>query len=257
MRPVLKWVGGKTQLLEKVLSDFPEHIDDYYEPFVGGASVLLAVIPRVKGIARASDINPHLIALYKKIQSDPENLITELVELEKDTTEATYYMHRAEFNRAPRPSLFVYLNKVGFRGMYRESANGFNVPFGHYTKPTVCDAENIRNVSKLFKSVEFSCHSYDDILGKCGPTDFVYVDPPYVPETATSFTQYTADSFNHKKFFKILKNCPARWVMSNSNTPLVHEEFAEYPMSEVDARRAINSKNPGAMTTELIICGNK
>ena len=253
MRPVLKWVGGKTQLLEPVLSHFPDHIDDYYEPFVGGASVLLAVIPRVKGTVRASDINPHLIALYKQIQSDPEGLIADLRELAKDTTEATYYKRRDEFNRQPRPALFVYLNKVGFRGMYREGPNGFNVPFGHYTGPTVCDAENIRRVSELFKSVEFSCQSCDDILGRCGPSDFVYVDPPYAPETATSFTQYTAESFNHKKFFDNLKKCPAKWVMSNSNTPLIRQEFEGYPTAELEARRAINSKNPAATTTELII----
>jgi DNA adenine methylase len=253
MRPVLKWVGGKTQILEQVLSEFPEHINDYYEPFVGGASVLLAVIPRVKGTVRASDINPHLIALYKQIQSNPEALIKQLRHLEKDTTEDTYYKRRAEFNTSPSPALFVYLNKVGFRGMYREGPYGFNVPYGHYQKPPVCDAENIRNVSRLLKSVEFTCESCDDVLGRCGPSDFVYVDPPYAPETATSFTQYTAESFNHKKFFDNLKSCPANWVMSNSNTPLVRQEFEGYPTVEVEARRAINSKNPGAKTTELII----
>jgi len=253
MRPVLKWVGGKTQLLEQVLSEFPEHIDDYYEPFVGGASVLLSVIPRVKGIARASDINPHLIALYRQIQSDPDSLIAELRELEKDTTESTYYKRRAEFNRTHRPALFVYLNKVGFRGMYREGPNGFNVPFGHYTNPTVCDSENIRKFSKLVEHVEFTCQSYDDVLGRCGPSDFVYVDPPYAPETATSFTKYTAESFDHNKFFNILKSSPARWVMSNSNTDLVREEFSTYQTTEVSARRAINARNPGDRTTELII----
>jgi DNA adenine methylase len=253
MRPVLKWVGGKTQLLEQVLSEFPEHIDDYYEPFVGGASVLLSVIPRVKGIARASDINPHLIALYHRIQSDPEGLIAELRELEKDTTEATYYRRRDEFNRSPRPALFVYLNKVGFRGMYREGPSGFNVPFGHYANPTVCDPENIRKFSKLVESVEFSCQSYDDALRGCGPSDFVYVDPPYAPETATSFTKYTAESFDHKKFFNILKSSPSRWVMSNSNTDLVRGEFETYQTVEVSARRAINARNPAARTTELII----
>jgi len=253
MKPVLKWVGGKTQLLEHLLSEFPEHINDYYEPFVGGASVLLAVIPRVKGTVRASDLNPHLIALYKQIQSDPEGLITELQQLERDTSERTYYAHRDEFNRAPRPALFVYLNKVGFRGMYREGPNGFNVPFGHYARPAVCDAENIRKVSRILGPVEFTCQSYDDVLGRCGPSDFVYVDPPYAPETATSFTQYTAESFNHRKFFNNLKNCSADWVMSNSDTPLVREEFSGFPIVEVEARRSINSKNPGARTTELII----
>jgi len=253
MRPVLKWVGGKTQLLEQVLSEFPEHIDDYYEPFVGGASVLMSVIPRVKGIARASDLNPHLIALYKQIQSNPEGLIKQLRHLEKDTTEDTYYKRRAEFNQFPSPALFVYLNKVGFRGMYREGPYGFNVPFGHYANPTVCDAENIRKFSKLVESVEFSCQGYDDALRGCGPSDFVYMDPPYAPETATSFTRYTAESFDHKKFFNFLKSLPAKWVMSNSDTESVREEFEEYDKTEVSARRAINSKNPAARTTELII----
>lgn len=252
-RPVVKWVGGKTQILPDVLSTFPSEISgDYYEPFVGGASVLLAVLPRCKGRVYASDLNPNLIALYKKIQTDPETLIRELEELEKDTSEETYYKNREEFKRNPRPDLFVYLNKVGFRGLYREGPKGFNVPYGHpKVPPKLCDPENIRAFSKAVQSVEFRHESYEQALSRARPEDFVYADPPYVPETRTSFTGYVRGEFDHEKFFGTLRKLKCPWVMSNSSAPLVLKEFPE--ARQVSARRAIHSKNPGARTMEVLV----
>ena len=253
MKPVLKWVGGKTQILDRILSEFPVEITgDYYEPFVGGASVLLAVLPRIKGRVYASDVNPHLVELYLQIQRDPEGLIKELGELEKDQTEQTYYMRRDEFNKSPSPSLLVYLNKVGFRGLYREGPRGFNVPYGHpRVSVKLCDPENVRDVSRAVQRVEFRHEGYEKALERATPADFVYMDPPYVPETRQSFTGYVRGEFDHEAFFARVRALQCLWVMSNSGAPLVRSEFPG--AQDVDARRSIHSKNPGTRTIEVVI----
>jgi len=250
---ILKWVGGKTQILDKVLDKFPSEIQgDYYEPFIGGGSVLFATIPRVKGRVYASDINPHLIEVYRKVQSDPEGLIKELDDLQGDVSEVTYYSRRNEFNARPTPALFIYLNKVCFRGLYREGPNGFNVPYGHpKTPPKLCDPQEVRRLSNLFQNVTFTCESYEGPLTRATPNDFVYTDPPYVPETETSFTGYVRGGFHHETFFETLKACRARWVMSNSDTALVRANFEH--VTDVPARRAIHSKNPGSRTIEVLV----
>ena len=253
MKPILKWVGGKTQILPQVLEEFPDEIQgDYYEPFVGGASVLLATIPRVRGHVYASDVNPALIAVYEKIKNEPEELIRELGELQNDTSEATYYAHRQTFNAAPTPAMFVYLNKVGFRGLYREGPNGFNVPYGHpKTPPALCDPENVRAVSRAIQNVTFRCESYEQAMERTRPGDFLYADPPYAPETVKSFTSYVRGEFNHVEFFTRLKALKCSWVMSNARVPLVTNEFPN--AREIEVRRAIHSKNPGARTLEVLV----
>lgn len=253
MKPILKWVGGKTQILPQVLEEFPDEIrGDYYEPFVGGASVLLAAIPRVRGHVYASDVNPALIAVYEKIKNEPEELIRELGDLQNDTSEATYYAFRQTFNAAPTPALFVYLNKVGFRGLYREGPNGFNVPYGHpKTPPALCDPENVRAVSRVIQNVTFRCESYEQAMERTRPGDFLYADPPYAPETVKSFTSYVRGEFNHVEFFTRLKALKCSWVMSNARVPLVTNEFPN--AREIEVRRAIHSKNPGARTLEVLV----
>jgi len=253
MKPILKWVGGKTQILSQVLEEFPDEIQgDYYEPFVGGASVLLATIPRVCGRVYASDVNPNLIAVYEKIKNEPDELIRELEELQNDTSESTYYARRQKFNESANPSLFIYLNKVGFRGLYREGPNGFNVPYGHpKSPPALCDPENVRTVSRAIQNVTFRCESYEQAMERVRPGDFVYADPPYVPETVTSFTSYVRGEFDHIEFFKRLKALSCSWVMSNARVPLVMQEFPD--AQEIEVRRAIHSKNPGARTMEVLV----
>lgn len=258
MRPVLKWVGGKTQILTEVLETFPAEITgDYYEPFVGGASVLIAVLPRCQGRVYASDANPRLIELYLKIQTDPEGLIAELEALQGDTSEETYYARRQDFNsREPKdektPALLVYLNKVGFRGLYREGPSGFNVPYGHpRVPPVLCSPDNIRELSRAFQGVEFRHESYEFALARTKPGDFVYADPPYAPETATSFTNYVRGEFNHAFLFGRLEALPCSWVMSNARVPLVTTRFPD--AREIEVRRAIHSKNPGARAMEVLV----
>jgi DNA adenine methylase len=237
-KPFLKWVGGKTQILDEVLSLFPAEIATYHEPFLGGGSVLLALLSKVRageiilnGTVNASDANPRLIALYKHLQEDPETLITSLKGLvdsymraakhlpqmiyrgpktpEEAATsqESFYYWTRSRFNAGAEgveaAAMFLFLNKTCFRGLYREGPNGFNVPFGHYANPSVYDAEELLHISEIIQGVTFTCCDFSAALSIVNAGDFVYLDPPYAPESATSFVGYTDHGFSlemHNQF---------------------------------------------------------
>lgn len=267
MKPLLKWVGGKTQLLDEVLALLPQTIQDYYEPFVGGGSVLLAVLAsgRVTGTVYASDINPRLINLYRCLQSSPNRVATCLRVIADGyrvavSHEAFYYGMRRYFNALPdtgvqTAAVFLFLNKTGFRGVYREGPNGFNVPFGHYGAVELPTDDAIHAMSRALAPVVFSCESFETVLPKPRSGDFVYVDPPYVPETATSFVGYVAGGFpHHHALFDGLKALPCGFLMSNSAAPSVLEAFPEpYRTKRVPARRAIHSKDPSSTTYEVLI----
>ena len=310
VKPFLKWVGGKTQLLDAVLAAFPRHIrGSYREPFVGGGSVLLGVLSeraagriRIDGRICASDVNAALVALYVAVQTRVEDLLGALGGLKADWdtaaragaaeapnrspasrevalaggAESYYYWLRAQYNAmsaADKCSVngsahFLFLNKTCFRGVYREGPRGFNVPFGHYANPSVYDAEHLRSVSRLLAGVEFRVASFEAALpppaaAAAAAGDFVYLDPPYVPETATSFVGYTADGFGaaaHATLFRRIRELAASgtaaFVLSNADVPLVRAEFADdaaYEKTVLDARRAIHSRAPASRTRELLI----
>ena len=264
VKPFLKWVGGKTQIIDEVLDLFPRTIQNYYEPFLGGGSVLIALLTdpsiTVKGTIYASDLNSNLIGLYKNIQTNPEDLITSVKALtteysqakntgikRKATTleealtspESYYFWTRAKFNALTKEqrtmvqgsALLLFLNKTCFRGVYREGPRGFNVPFGNYKNPTILEEENIRALSALFRPVIFTCSSWSEVLSKPVKGDFTYLDPPYAPEQETSFVSYTSDGFDleaHNALFKAIKELKERGVaflMSNADVPLVRLAF--------------------------------
>ena len=287
MKPFLKWVGGKTQILSEVISRVPQTIDTYHEPFLGGGSVLLALLSernegkRTMGEVRASDVNPALIQLYKNVQQNVETLIEQLNQLvdaftalkgidvnrlpksleDATSPESFYYWVRSEYNKRKgddvrASAMFLFLNKTCFRGVYREGPNGFNVPFGHYKNPSVFDADHLRAVSVLIGGVVFSCQPFTEALDVI-ESDFVYLDPPYVPLKATSFVGYTADGFgieNHRELFARCAVLPCHFLLSNSNIPLVTDAFPPpFITSRVSCRRAIHSKNPNARVDEVLI----
>lgn len=292
-KPFLKWVGGKTQILDEVLSRFPRTMRDYHEPFVGGGSVLLALLNKrtagtvvVSGTVYASDLNPTLIGLYRNVQGRVEELIVEVRRLVAETPgtaadevnrspasleealtspESYYYWSRARFNAiADRTSLeasalFLLLNKTCFRGVYREGPRGFNVPYGHYKNPGIVDEDNLRAVSALLKDVVFTCGSFSETLTRVHEGDFVYLDPPYAPLDTTSFVSYTADGFDletHRALFRLcngLRQKGASWLMSNADVDLVKEAFPSTEMAIVSCRRAIHSKTPDARANEVLI----
>lgn len=295
MKPILKWIGGKSQILDKVLETFPTCIDNYHEPFVGGGSVLLGLLEHikdnkivVKGYIYAYDANFHLINLYKHIQVNTIQLydnFQKLIEIydsihelkgmkspktideAKCSKESYYYWIRKQYNHLmlEHPNsyecaaLFLFLNKTCFRGMYREGPNGFNVPYGHYKKISIINKEDLENFKDILKNVKFIHSDFRNSLPNVKQNDFVYLDPPYYPESETSFVGYTYGGFSekcHERLIAIIKNMHgigAKFVLSNSSVQKVRDVFSNFCVTEVDARRAINAKKPGSNTKELII----
>ena len=283
MKPFIKWVGGKTQILKETLSHFPNTIENYHEPFVGGGSVLFDILSKniVKGKIYTYDTNINLINLYKNVQSNVDVLYTKLSKLYEDyescgdgelnrkpqslleakvKKENYYYWIRNKFNTTndtlEKSAMFIFLNKTCFRGIYREGPNGFNVPYGNYKKVNIIEKYELQKISDLIKDVKFECLDFRKSLKNVKPKDFVYLDPPYAPETKNSFVGYTKDGFtleDHKELFKIIKENLNNFVMSNSNVQLVNDYFSDYNKKVIIAKRSINSKNPESKTEEIII----
>jgi len=295
MKPFLKWVGGKTQIIETVLSLFPATMVNYHEPFLGGGSVLLGFLAKVRagqitvsGTVYASDLNSNLIGLYKNVQASPAALIAEVRRImaefaeargavvnrkaatlaeAKTSPESYYFWTRAKFNAledrttVQGSAMLLFLNKTCFRGVYREGPHGFNVPFGNNKNPSIIDDAHIMAVSALIKDVVFVCGSFAETLGRPVAGDFVYMDPPYAPENATSFVAYTVDGFgseNHEALFarcEAMRQAGVQFLMSNADVKLVKDAFVEpaYRTKIVSCRRAIHSTNPDARTNEVLI----
>ena len=290
-KPFLKWVGGKTQIIEDIINKIPSKINNYHELFLGGGSILLAVLClqrdnkiEIKEKVYAYDLNESLINVYNNIKFNKEELYDSINELwttydsingnvtnrnpnnindAKTSKESYYYWIRKKYNEIDNNSvehsaMFIFLNKMGFRGLYREGPNGFNVPYGHYKKtPQMLSKDELNNISDLIKDVEFQCLDFNESISRVNKDDFVYLDPPYAPETETSFVGYTKDGFNlesHINLFNKIKNKKhIKFVMSNAKVDLVMEYFNDYKCEDVIARRAINSKNPESTTIEVII----
>jgi DNA adenine methylase len=297
VKPFMKWVGGKTQILDTVLATFPTTIQNYYEPFLGGGSVLLGMLSYVRagkitvtGTINASDINSNLIGLYMNIQSCPRVVIEEINKLKEEfalcknigvnrkptnleealtSPESYYYWIRSRFNALTKkdkmlPSAsaaLLFMNKTCFRGVYREGPHGFNVPYGNYTNPAIIDEDHIMEVSELIAGVKFSVAGFADSLAGVESGDFVYLDPPYAPETDTSFVGYTVDGFgadNHTALFKLCNEMAGRGVklvMSNADVTLVKDAFPSptYQTKIISCKRSINSKKPESRTNEVLI----
>ena len=293
-KPFLKWVGGKTQIIEEVLNTVPAEMASYHEPFVGGGSVLLAVLSKqrteeitITGGIHAYDINPHLISLYQTVKSDRWEELHHTIQAYieeydacKGTTvnrnpttlaeartskESYYYWMRRQFNTLlpvslEHAALFVVVNKTCFRGMYREGPNGYNVPYGHYkTTPKMLTLEEWRNIHDLIKDVEFHRMGFQESLKRPQQGDFVYLDPPYVPLSATSFVGYVKDGFgmdNHQQLFQMIDDLhkkKTRFSMSNAKTDLVTGHFGKYTIKTLRCRRAINSKKPESTALEVLV----
>jgi len=297
-KPFIKWVGGKTQIIHDVIALFPKEMNNYHEPFLGGGSVLLALLSyqnngdiNISGRIYASDLNSNLIGLYKNIQSNPDALIREVKKITDDfakcngtlvnrkattieeaqtSPESFYFWIRTRFNAMSKEeratsvsasAMLLFMNKTCFRGVYREGPNGFNVPFGNYKNPAILDEEHIHRISQLIKDVIFTNASFHESFEKVDSGDFIYLDPPYAPESNTSFVSYTSDGFsleNHITLFKCCADMTAKHVkmlMSNADVKLVNDAFPSptYTIKKISCRRAIHSKEPDARTNEVLI----
>lgn len=296
-KPILKWVGGKTQILDKLIIDFPTEINNYREMFLGGGSVLLTLLSYAKnnviqihGNIYAYDLNEPLVYVYKNIQTNHIELYNELqilitefnscgdgeinrtpknIDDAKISKENYYYWIRTEYNKldlsdkkTPKGSaMFIFLNKTCFRGVFRVGPKGFNVPYGHYNNPEIINQDHLNEIHQLIQNVIFECCDFSKSLNNIEANDFVYLDPPYAPETDNSFVGYTENGFNidnHNNLFKLihkLTETNKKMMMSNSDVELVRNNFAteKYNITSILCKRSINSKNPESKTKEVII----
>lgn len=242
-KPILKWVGGKTQILTKLINEFPTEMNNYREIFLGGGSVLLNLLVYVKsGIIKihgniyAYDLNEPLINVYKMIQSNHDELYEKIQELinvfqtcgtgelnRKPSTieeaklckENYYYWIRKHYNELNNKdkntvngaAMFIFLNKTCFRGVFRIGPNGFNVPYGHYNNPEIINKSHLNTVHELIQGVIFECCDFNASLNIVEENDYVYLDPPYAPENDKSFVGYTEKGFtleHHITLFNLI-----------------------------------------------------
>ncbi len=261
-RPFLKWVGGKRQLLPALAPHVPVRFGRYHEPFLGGGALFFHLRP---GRAVLSDTNTRLIRTWRGVRDAVEDVIGHLSAWPHDR--AFFQELRAapidERTDAEVAAWFIYLNRTGFNGLYRVNRkNVFNVPFGAYANPTICDAELLRAASIALADTELHVEDFGAVLDRAERGDFVYFDPPYVPLSATSsFTSYTADGFGMAEQARLrdtaraLKERGVHVLLSNSSAPAVHELYEDgFTRTPVAATRAINcdaSKRGAVM--ELIL----
>ena len=252
--PVVKWAGGKRQLLPQLTKLLPQKFNVYYEPFVGGAALLTYLYNKnliTKAIA--SDTNEDLINLYETIKRDPVLLAYELGKLDLSNFSDIYYSAREEFNRTPlftprKAALFIYLNRFGFNGIWRVNFKGrYNVPFGRHTNPHI-PIEKISEFSKMLKRVTLLNKSFEYATVNAKKGDFVYFDPPYQPISKTScFTDYTSQGFTieHQaklaENFKILDKKGVKIMLSNSAVTEIKDLYNGFYLKNVPANRTINS----------------
>lgn len=256
-KPFLKWVGGKTALLPEILPRLPERISTYYEPFLGGGAVFFALASEPeKRFKRAmlSDANIDLIDTYYALASNVEGVIKKL---EKHVYEEKhYYEVRSQdpekLSDESAAARFIYLNKTCFNGLFRVNKKGqFNVPFGRYTNPTICDEESLRSVSSVLRgqNVYLAKRDFEEAVSTASRGDAVYYDPPYCPLSDTAnFTAYSAGGFGLAEQER-LRDCFAQLdsrgvhvLLSNSDTPLVRKLYKGFKIEEVRAPRRVNSK---------------
>lgn len=263
-RPFLKWAGGKTALLPEILLRLPKTIGTYYEPFVGGGAVFFALAAE-KRFERAvlGDANAELIETYFSIKEDLETVIRRLKAHAGKHSEEYFYKVRANPGQYIAARM-IYLNKTCFNGLYRvNSKGGFNVPFGKYTNPTICDEENLRAVSAVLRGVGLLPGDFERSTMRARRGDTVYFDCPYVPVSATaSFTAYTKGGFGpetQERLRDVAKRLVDRGVhvlLSNSDTPLVRYLYRGFKIEEVQAPRRVNSKGgKRGNVGELLISG--
>ena len=253
--PVLKWVGGKRQLLDTFHPLLPKKITTYCEPFVGGGALLFHLQPNT---AYINDINPELIRVYTVIKENVDELIEELEKFENTAEQfyavrdwdrnKDYYLTLTDVQKAAR---VLYLNKTCFNGLYRvNNAGEFNSPFGNYRNPNIVNAPVLRAVSAYFNSadIRMTTMDYAEVLKNVPGGAFVYLDPPYDPVSETaSFTGYSRGGFSREDQIRLRECCNdlnargIKFMLSNSATEFILEQYAAYNITIVKAKRAVNS----------------
>lgn len=262
-RPFLKWVGGKTQLLPEILARFPSRFGRYFEPFIGGGAVFFALAPERAVLA---DINARLIATYRAIRDELPAVIAALHRhrAEREHFYRVRAMDPDTLSPAEAAARMLFLNRTCFNGLYRVNKRGeFNVPFGDYRNPTLCDEVNLTRVAAQLRDVDLRVGPVFRVAAEARRGDLVYFDPPYDPVSSTaSFTSYTAEGFGRheqERLAELFGELAARGVhvvLSNSDTPFIRELYSKFIVEQVFARRAVNRRadRRGPVPELLITC---
>ncbi len=249
VKPFIKWVGGKRQLLPELRKRLPASFGTYHEPFVGGGALFFDLAP---SSAVLTDSNERLVRTYQAIRDDVERVIEVLRSYphDRDFFEQLRAQRIDDCDSVLVAAWFVYLNKHTFNGLYRVNRNNqFNAPFGVQRAPIECDADNLRACSVALQGVEIRHEHFATVLSRAKTNDLVYFDPPYVPLSASSnFTAYTSEGFDLSEQVKLrdvareLKRRGVHVLLSNSSAPLVETLYGDgFECSRVDTSRAINS----------------
>lgn len=251
-RPILKWAGGKSQLLNQLLPHFPGRFNRYIEPFLGAGAIYFSLNPQCPAII--NDANPELYELYLVLRDQPRELTRLLDKYSRLYSEEFYYELRSSRPRTPvsRAARFIFLNKTGFNGLYRLNSKGhFNVPFGKRKHcPLLYEPENLRKVSERLRKSQIKNMDFEKVIRMAKKGDFVYCDPPYSPLSRTaSFNSYTAGGFSHTEQVRLKEACQeatdrgAIVAISNSSAPLILDLYQGWKVHLIKARRSINSKS--------------
>ncbi|MBI5635587.1 DNA adenine methylase [Candidatus Micrarchaeota archaeon] len=266
-KPFVKWAGGKTQLLDKLLLYAPVSFENYYEAFVGGGAFFLKLssMNKIKKLV-INDSNLELTAAYRAIKETPRALIEELGSGKYVNDEETFYKIRRlkPTNDIEAAARFIYLNRTAFNGLYRvNSAGEFNTPFGHYKNPTILDEQNLLAVHEALQKDEIYFVEFEQAVSNAAKNDFIYFDPPYQPISKTSsFTKYTQKDFNENdqrrlaECFKRLDKKGCFVMLSNSDSPLIRELYSQYNIHIVKASRRINANGFGRGEINEVIVTN-
>lgn len=273
IKPFVKWVGGKRQLLDDIYKYMPDVYSTYYEPFLGGGALFLNEQPKK---AIVNDENIELINAYKVIQSDVEGLIEELKVHKKKDNEDYFYDVRGwdrnpeyeNYSDAKRAARLIYLNKTCFNGLYRVNSSGyFNTPYGRYKDPNIVNEYGLRALNTYFNSadIRFITGDFEDAVKYIRSGAFVYFDPPYAPISSTSnYTGYTISGFDKEDQVRLRNLCDklhsrgVNFLLSNSNVPFISNlyENPEYKIEIVGAKRSINSNGKKRGEVEEVLIRN-
>ena len=260
-KPILKWAGGKTQMLNDLLPKVPSSYGRYIEPFFGGGALFFALQPENAIIA---DSNPELINMYRQVANNVEDVISYLKKYE-NTSEMFYQVRSLDWNvliPAEAAARTIYLNRTCFNGLYRVNRKGqFNVPYGKYVNPKICDEENLHAASKALQNAEIVCGDYLLVLEHYAqPGDFIFLDPPYLPISEYSdFKRYTKEQFyeeDHVELAKMvmrLHEMGCTVILTNSNHPLVHELYSPFKIDVIQTKRHISCNGNARKGEDVIV----
>ena len=269
VRPILKWAGGKTQLLDRILPLIPDDFTTYCEPFIGGGAVCFAAQPRT---AIITDVNPDLIALYRTVQANVEELV-DLLRTYGNTPEEYYEIRALDRNPGwkDEPDLLhaarmLYLNRTCFNGLYRVNAAGqFNVPYGKYKNPDTVNEAKLRDLHAYLSAndVQIKFQDFAQTLKLLPEGAFAYLDPPYDPISPTAaFTSYAKDSFGRSDQTRLRDACDLmtirgiKFLESNSDTPFIRELYKDYHIHTVQARRSVGASGTTRQSVNEVLISN-